>query len=103
MQENVAAAIKEKEERRAELASALERRMAAMEAAMAARRTPVREATPEAARGPGAELRFKVYSSKFVWLLKSNSNVEVTCVSSPRFCLLFMYTEKLCCNVKLYM
>ena len=59
MQEDVEALIQEKEAKRSELASALERRMAAMEAAMASRRTPVREATPEAARGPGAELRFQ--------------------------------------------
>lgn len=49
-----------REAKRAEAAAALERRMAAMEAAMAARRTPIAEAKPEAARGPGAELRFQV-------------------------------------------
>ena len=32
--------------------------MAAMEAALAARRQPIGEAKPEAARGPGADLRF---------------------------------------------
>ena len=46
--------------KRAEAAAVLERRMAAMEAAMAARRTPVAEAQPQAARGPGADLRFQV-------------------------------------------
>ena len=34
--------------------------MAAMEAVLAARRAPVAEAKPEAARGPGADLRFQV-------------------------------------------
>lgn len=34
--------------------------MAAMEAVLAARRSPVAEAKPEAARGPGADLRFQV-------------------------------------------
>ena len=33
--------------------------MAAMEAVLAARRSPVAEAKPEAARGPGADLRFQ--------------------------------------------
>ena len=49
-----------KETERAEAAAQLERRMAAMEAVLAARRTPVAEAKPEAARGPGADLRFQV-------------------------------------------
>lgn len=53
-------ALQQREAKRAEAAAALERRMAAMEAAMAARRTPIAEAQPEAARGPGAELRFQV-------------------------------------------
>lgn len=52
--------LEQREVKRAEAAAALERRMAAMEAAMAARRTPIAEAKPEAARGPGADLRFKV-------------------------------------------
>ena len=34
--------------------------MAAMEAALASRRQPIGEAKPEAARGPGADLRFQV-------------------------------------------
>ena len=33
--------------------------MSAMEAVLAARRNPVAEAKPEAARGPGADLRFQ--------------------------------------------
>ena len=37
--------------------------MAAMEAVLAARRKPVAEAKPEAARGPGADLRFQVGAS----------------------------------------
>ena len=53
--------LEQREAKRAEAAAALERRMAAMEAAMAARRTPIAEAKPEAARGPGADLRFKVH------------------------------------------
>lgn len=52
--------LEQRESKRAEAAAALERRMAAMEAAMAARRTPIAEAKPEAARGPGADLRFQV-------------------------------------------
>ena len=51
--------LEQRESKRAEAAAALERRMAAMEAAMAARRTPIAEAKPEAARGPGADLRFQ--------------------------------------------
>ncbi len=51
-----------KETERAEAAAQLERRMSAMEAVLAARRTPVAEAKPEAARGPGADLRFQVSS-----------------------------------------
>lgn len=58
-------ALEEREARRAEAAAALERRMAAMEAAMAARRTPIAEAKPEAARGPGADLRFQVHFTAF--------------------------------------
>jgi hypothetical protein len=46
-----------------EAAAQLERRMAAMEAVLVARRTPVAEAKPEAARGPGADLRFQVGAS----------------------------------------
>ncbi|CAL5221418.1 g3605 [Coccomyxa viridis] len=52
-------ALVAKETERAEAAAQLERRMAAMEAVLAARRTPVAEAKPEAARGPGADLRFQ--------------------------------------------
>lgn len=60
LQEATEQALEERETKRAEAAAALERRMAAMEAAMAARRTPIAEAQPVAARGPGAELRFEV-------------------------------------------
>ena len=46
---------------RAEASALLERRMAAMEAVLAARRTVVQPpAEPAAARGPGADLRFSV-------------------------------------------
>ena len=46
---------------RAEASALLERRMAAMEAVLAARRTTVQPpAEPAAARGPGADLRFSV-------------------------------------------
>ena len=41
--------------------------MAAMEAVLAARRSPVAEAKPEAARGPGADLRFQVSSLQPTW------------------------------------
>jgi hypothetical protein len=54
-------ALAAKETERAEAAAQLERRMSAMEAVLAARRTPVAEAKPEAARGPGADLRFHVW------------------------------------------
>jgi len=57
-----ATALAAKETQRAEAAAQLERRMAAMEAVLAARRSPVAEAKPEAARGPGADLRFQVRS-----------------------------------------
>ena len=56
-------ALAAKETERAEAAAQLERRMAAMEAVLAARRTPIAEAKPEAARGPGADLRFQVNAS----------------------------------------
>ena len=56
-------ALAAKETERAEAAAQLERRMAAMEAVLAARRAPVAEAKPEAARGPGADLRFQVSAS----------------------------------------
>ena len=56
-------ALAAKETERAEAAAQLERRMAAMEAVLAARRTHVAEAKPEAARGPGADLRFQVNAS----------------------------------------
>lgn len=50
-----------KEEARSEAAALLERRMAAMEAVLAARRAaPMQAAEPEMARGPGADLRFSV-------------------------------------------
>ena len=62
MQAATEEALKTRETKRAEAAAALERRMAAMEAAMAARRTPIAEAKPEAARGPGADLRFQVHT-----------------------------------------
>jgi hypothetical protein len=55
-----AQALAAKETERAEAAAVLERRMAAMEAVLVARRTPISEAKPEAARGPGADLRFQV-------------------------------------------
>ncbi|KAK9915375.1 hypothetical protein WJX75_008171 [Coccomyxa subellipsoidea] len=54
-----AQALAAKETERAEAAAVLERRMAAMEAVLVARRTPISEAKPEAARGPGADLRFQ--------------------------------------------
>ena len=51
----------EAEVKRAEAAALLERRMAAMEAVLAARRTTSAEPVePQAARGPGADLRFQV-------------------------------------------
>ena len=54
------AAIAGRETERTEAAAQLERKMAAMEAALAARRQPIGEAKPpEAARGPGADLRFQ--------------------------------------------
>ena len=50
-----------KETARSEAAALLERRMAAMEAVLAARRAALdRPPEPEAARGPGADLRFSV-------------------------------------------
>ena len=50
-----------KEADRAEASALLERRMAAMEAVLAARRTAIKPpAEPAAARGPGADLRFSV-------------------------------------------
>jgi len=50
-----------KETARTEAAALLERRMAAMEAVLAARRSaPAQAAEPEMARGPGADLRFAV-------------------------------------------
>ena len=59
-----------REEKRAEAAAVLERRMAAMEAAMAARRTPIAEAKPQMARGPGADLRFQVFKMKMKYRAK---------------------------------
>ena len=54
-------ALTETEVKRAEAAALLERRMAAMEAVLAARRNPPAQAVePQAARGPGADLRFQV-------------------------------------------
>lgn len=53
--------ITETEVKRAEAAALLERRMAAMEAVLASRRNPPAQAVePQAARGPGADLRFQV-------------------------------------------
>ncbi|DBA79186.1 hypothetical protein WJX77_000073 [Trebouxia sp. C0004] len=53
-------AFTEAEVKRAEAAALLERRMAAMQAVMAARRNPPAQALePQAARGPGADLRFQ--------------------------------------------
>lgn len=53
--------LSETEVKRAEAAALLERRMAAMQAVMAARRNPPAVAVePQAARGPGADLRFQV-------------------------------------------
>ena len=50
-----------KETARSEAAALLERRMAAMEAVLAARRAALEKPPePEAARGPGADLRFSV-------------------------------------------
>lgn len=55
-----ASALAEAEVKRAEAAALLERRMAAMEAVLAARRTTSAEPVePQAARGPGADLRFQ--------------------------------------------
>jgi hypothetical protein len=55
-----------KETARSEAAALLERRMAAMEAVLAARRAALEKPPePEAARGPGADLRFSVRC----WLL----------------------------------
>ena len=54
------AGIAGRETERTEAAAQLERKMAAMEAALAARRQPIGEAKPQAARGPGADLRFQV-------------------------------------------
>lgn len=52
--------ITETEVKRAEAAALLERRMAAMEAVLASRRNPPAQAVePQAARGPGADLRFQ--------------------------------------------
>ena len=54
-------AFTEAEVKRAEAAALLERRMAAMQAVMAARRNlPAQAVEPQAARGPGADLRFQV-------------------------------------------
>ena len=54
-------ALTEVEVKRAEAAALLERRMAAMEAVLAARRSPPAQTPePQAARGPGADLRFMV-------------------------------------------
>jgi hypothetical protein len=53
--------VSTKEAARAEAAAVLERKMAAMEAVLAARRTSIMApAEPAAARGPGADLRFQV-------------------------------------------
>ena len=54
-------ALTEVEVKRAEAAALLERRMLAMEAVLAARRSPPAQTPePQAARGPGADLRFMV-------------------------------------------
>jgi hypothetical protein len=54
------AAVAGRETERTEAAAQLERKMAAMEAVLATRRQPAGEAPkPEAARGPGADLRFQ--------------------------------------------
>lgn len=56
-----------KDTQRAEASALLERRMAAMEAVLAARRTAVKPpAEPAAARGPGADLRFSVSLQQFI-------------------------------------
>ena len=56
--------LQTRETERTEAAALLERRMAAMEAVLAARRKVLTEpAKPEAARGPGADLRFGVTHS----------------------------------------
>ena len=63
------AAVVKKDTERAEASALLERRMAAMEAVLAARRTAVLPpAAPAAARGPGADLRFSVRPSPLCWL-----------------------------------
>ena len=60
-----ASALTEIEVKRAEAAALLERRMAAMEAVLAARRSPPTQTPePQAARGPGADLRFMVCNSQ---------------------------------------
>lgn len=57
------AAVAGRETERTEAAAQLERKMAAMEAVLATRRQPAGEAPkPEAARGPGADLRFQARS-----------------------------------------
>lgn len=58
-------ALIEVEVKRAEAAALLERRMAAMEAVLAARRSPPAQTPePQAARGPGADLRFMVCNTQ---------------------------------------
>ena len=58
-----ASAFTDAELKRAEAAALVERRMAAMEATMAKRRNlPTVAPEPQAARGPGADLRFSVSS-----------------------------------------
>lgn len=61
-------AFTDAELKRAEAAALVERRMAAMEATISKRRNlPVAAPEPQAARGPGADLRFQVsFMSKTV-------------------------------------
>ena len=62
-----ASAFTDAELKRAEAAALVERRMAAMEATMAKRRNlPTVAPEPQAARGPGADLRFSVSSPHLV-------------------------------------
>lgn len=99
-------ALAAKETERAEAAAQLERRMAAMEAVLAARRTPVAEAKPEAARGPGADLRFQVQHADLIHELALSINVDGMCIAVGMlwkcakwiYSDLYMYTAGWRCN-----
>lgn len=63
-----ASAFTDAELKRAEAAALVERRMAAMEATISKRRNlPVAAPEPQAARGPGADLRFQVSLLLMTW------------------------------------